>query len=158
MVVPSQRDKRYSRSQSAAGVSLSCCCADVFNRAEPKSNRVEVKGEAFAKISSVVALQARSDKRKSESLGGKSNRAETKSNRAEVKTNRAETEHLCAIKKNLHAIRKNLCALSKSFCAIRKIIHAVLTFPFLLPPAQKVSASSFLINGRMTAFYILLFA
>ncbi|MBR3634019.1 MAG: hypothetical protein IKN51_05745 [Bacteroidaceae bacterium] len=29
------------------------------------------KGEAFAKISSVVALQARSDKRKSESLGGK---------------------------------------------------------------------------------------
>ena len=30
------------------------------------------KGEAFAKISSVVALQARSDKRKSESLGGKS--------------------------------------------------------------------------------------
>ena len=36
------------------------------------------KGEAFAKISSVVALQARSDKRKSESLGGKSNRAEVK--------------------------------------------------------------------------------
>ena len=83
---------------------------------------------------------------------------EAKSNRAEVKTNRAETEHLCAIKKNLYAIRKNLRALRKSFCAIRKIIHAVLPFPFLLHPAQEVSASSFLINGRMTAFYILLFA
>jgi hypothetical protein len=118
---------------------------------EAKSNRAELKGETFAKISSVVALQARYDKRKSESLGGKSNRAE-------VKTNRAETEHLCAIKKNLYAIRKNLCALSKSFCAIRKIIHAVLPFPFLLPPLQEVSTSSFLINGRMTAFYILLFA
>ena len=107
--------------------------------------------KAFAKISSVVALQARSDKRKSESLGGKSNRAE-------VKTNRAETEHLRAIKNNLSAISKSFCAISKSFCAIRKIIHAVLPFPFLLPPAQKVSPSSFLINGRMTAFYILLFA
>jgi hypothetical protein len=41
------------------------------------TNRAEVKGEAFAKISSVVALQARSDKRKSESLGGKSNRVES---------------------------------------------------------------------------------
>ena len=64
------------------------------------------KGEAFAKISSVVALQARSDKRKSESLGGKSmlsllkqsNRVETKSNRAQIRTNRAETEQLRAIK------------------------------------------------------------
>ena len=64
------------------------------------------KGEAFAKISSVVALQARSDKRKSESLGGKSmlsllkqsNRVETKSNRVEVKSNRVETEQLRAIK------------------------------------------------------------
>ena len=56
------------------------------------------KGEAFAKISSVVALQARSDKRKSESLGGKFNRAEVKSNRVEPKTNRAETDNLCAIK------------------------------------------------------------
>jgi hypothetical protein len=57
--------------------------AEVY--AEPvkvKTNHAEVKGEAFAKISSVVALQARSDKRKSESLGGKFNRAETKSNRA----------------------------------------------------------------------------
>jgi hypothetical protein len=67
-------------------------------RVEAESNRAEPKGEAFAKISSVVALQARSDKRKSESLGGKSNRVETKSNRVELKTNRAETERLCAIR------------------------------------------------------------
>ena len=60
-------------------------------RVEAESNRAELKGEAFAKISSVVALQARSDKRKSESLGGKSNRVE-------VKSNRAETERLCAIR------------------------------------------------------------
>ena len=70
----------------------------MFNRAEPKSNRVEVKGEAFAKISSVVALQARSDKRKSESLGGKSNRVETKSKSLETKSNRVESA-------NFHAIR-----------------------------------------------------
>jgi hypothetical protein len=67
-------------------------------RVEAESNRAELKGEAFAKISSVVALQARSDKRKSESLGGKSNRVETKSNRVEVKSNRAETERLYAIR------------------------------------------------------------
>ena len=48
------------------------------------THRAEVKGEAFAKISSVVALQARSDKRKSESLGGKSNRVETKSKSLET--------------------------------------------------------------------------
>ena len=48
------------------------------------THRVELKGEAFAKISSVVALQARSDKRKSESLGGKSNRVETKSKSLET--------------------------------------------------------------------------
>jgi hypothetical protein len=57
-----------------------------------------VKGEAFAKISSVVALQARSDKRKSESLGGKSNRVE-------VKSNRVETDLFCAIKKIMRAIK-----------------------------------------------------
>jgi hypothetical protein len=55
------------------------------------SNRAEVKGEAFAKISSVVALQARSDKRKSKSL-------ETKSKSLETKSNRAETDLFCAIK------------------------------------------------------------
>ena len=69
------------------------------------------KGEAFAKISSVVALQARSDKRKSESLGGKSNRVEVKSNRVEVKSNRVEvksnrveTDHFFAIIFFLRAI------------------------------------------------------
>ena len=56
------------------------------------------KGEAFAKISSVVALQARSDKRKSESLGGKSNRAETKSNRVETKSKSLETYYFYAIR------------------------------------------------------------
>ena len=114
----------------------------------------------IAKKKLFVCEKAKSNRTEvyAEPVEAKSNRAEVKTNRAEVKTNRAETEHLCAIKKNLYAIRKNLCALSKSFCAIRKIIHAVLPFPFLLPPVQKVSASSFLINGRMTAFYILLFA
>jgi len=55
------------------------------------THRVELKGEAFAKISSVVALQARSDKRKSESLGGKSNRVETKSKSLETKSKSLET-------------------------------------------------------------------
>ncbi|MBR3373803.1 MAG: hypothetical protein IKG75_07360, partial [Bacteroidaceae bacterium] len=55
------------------------------------SHRAELKGKAFAKISSVVALQAQSDKRKSKSL-------ETKSNRAEVKSNRVETDHFLAIR------------------------------------------------------------
>ena len=62
------------------------------------THRAETKGEAFAKISSVVALQARSDKRKSESLGGKSNRAQIKSNRAEVKSNRVESDNINAIR------------------------------------------------------------
>ena len=62
------------------------------------THRAEVKGEAFAKISSVVALQARSDKRKSESLGGKSNRAETKSNRVETKSKSLETYYFYAIR------------------------------------------------------------
>ncbi len=43
----------------------SACRRAATHRAETKSNRAEVKGEVFAKISSVVALQARSDKRKS---------------------------------------------------------------------------------------------
>ena len=61
----------------------------------------------------MVALQARSDKKKSESLGGKSNRAETKSNRAETKSNRAETDNLCAIKLFLYEIRKRRLAIRK---------------------------------------------
>ena len=68
-----------------------------MNFAEAKSIRTEVKGEAFAKISSVVALQARSDKRKSESLGGKSNRVETKSNRAETTNFSAIRFFFCVI-------------------------------------------------------------
>ena len=56
------------------------------------------KGEAFAKISSVVALQARSDKRKSESLGGKSNRVETKSKSLEMKSKSLETYYFYAIR------------------------------------------------------------
>ena len=72
--------------------------------AEVKSNRTEVKGEAFAKISSVVALQARSDKRKSESLGGKSNRVEIKSNRVETKSNRVESDNFYAIRFFFYAI------------------------------------------------------
>ena len=87
----------------------------MFNRAEPKSNRVEVKGEAFAKISSVVALQARSDKRKSESLGGKSNRVEVKSNRVEVKSNRVEVKSNRVESANLHAIRFFFCAMLHFF-------------------------------------------
>ena len=64
---------------------------------EAKSNRAETKGEAFAKISSVVALQARSDKRKSESLGGKSNRVEVKSNRVESAIFHAIRFFFCAM-------------------------------------------------------------
>ena len=67
-------------------------------RREATTHRAEVKGEAFAKISSVVALQARSDKRKSESLGGKSKSLETKSNRVEVKSNRVEVGSFYAIR------------------------------------------------------------
>ena len=67
-------------------------------RVEAESNRAELKGEAFAKISSVVALQARSDKRKSESLGGKSNRVETKSKSLETKSNRVESANFYAIR------------------------------------------------------------
>jgi len=79
-------------------------------RREATTHRAEVKGEAFAKISSVVALQARSDKRKSESLGGKSNRVETKSNRVEVKSNRVETDLFCAIRFRFLAIKKSALA------------------------------------------------
>ena len=67
-------------------------------REATKSNRAELKGEAFAKISSVVALQARSDKRKSESLGGKSNRLETKSKSLETKSKSLETAYFYAIR------------------------------------------------------------
>ena len=57
----------------------------------------------------------RSDKRKyfdelsiTESIGGKSNRAEVKSNRVEVKSNRVESA-------NLHAIRFFFCAMLSFF-------------------------------------------
>ena len=66
------------------------------------------KGEAFAKISSVVALQARSDKRKSESLGGKSKSLETKSKSLETKSNRVESA-------NFNAIRFFFCAMLSFF-------------------------------------------
>ena len=59
-----------------------------FCPVEIKTKSLETKGEAFAKILSVVALRARSDKRKSESLGGKSKSLETKSKSLENDSSR----------------------------------------------------------------------
>jgi hypothetical protein len=90
------------------------------NHAEPKFNRAEVKGEAFAKISSVVALQARSDKRKSESLGGKSNRAETKSNRAG--TGIPLAMRFCSYAKKMNLQGNTLALFRARFARIARIL------------------------------------